>query len=272
MLKDKKIKIGIVGCGAIGEGVALFIDKNLKNNANLFALADTNKLVAKKLQKKIKSSPKICNTEQLIKQVDLVIEAASAQAATFILKKSLIYRKDVVILSIGALIKDIAILDEAKKKSINIFIPSGAICGVDALGALAKGKIKKITLTTSKPPIGLIGADYLIKQKINLKNLKKEKIVFRGTVKKAVKCFPKNINVAATLLLASSCNNIEVCIKANPKIKRNVHNIEIKSDQANISLNIENIPSKSNPKTSALAILSTQYLLDKIFSSFKIGS
>jgi aspartate dehydrogenase len=55
-------------------------------------------------------------------------------------------------------------------------------------------------------------------------------------------------------------------------VKRNTHRIEIDTGEARISINIENVPSKTNPKTSALAIHSTQYLLKKIFSSFKIGS
>ncbi len=272
MFKNKRIKIGIVGCGAIGRGVAFFIDKKLKKNALVSALADINLDVARDLAKKISSKPEICDSQELIKKSDLIIETASVEAAKFILKKALIDKKDVLILSIGALIEDLSIIDKLQKQGNNVYIPSGAICGVDALGALAMGNIKKITLTTSKPPKGLIGADYLVKRKIRLGNLKKEKIVFEGTVAQAVKHFPKNINVAATLLVASRCNDIKVCIKADPNIKRNIHNIAIASDEANINLNIENMPSKNNPKTSAMTVLSVQYLLNKLFSPFKVGS
>jgi len=91
-------------------------------------------------------------------------------------------------------------------------------------------------------------------------------------VSEAVKYFPKNINVAATLLLASSFKDVEVCIKADPRLKRNVHQILAEAKEAKVDIRVQNVPSESNPKTSALAILSTQYLLKKIFSSFKIGS
>ncbi|MBP7088029.1 MAG: DUF108 domain-containing protein [Candidatus Omnitrophica bacterium] len=272
MLKNKRIKIGIIGCGAIGKGVSLFIDKRLKEEALVYALCDRDPLTISKLQRQLRKPAKIYDIDTLIKKVDLVIETASVEAAQIILKKILIYKKDAVILSVGALINNLDILKKANREKIKIYIPSGAICGVDGIGALSLGSIKMISLITSKPPRGLMGASYLKKKKIDLSKLKKERIIFQGNVKEAIKYFPRNINVAATLLLASSLANIRVCIKANPKIKNNIHQIIIKAKEAQVSINIENMPSKSNPKTSALTILSTQYLLKNIFSPFKIGS
>jgi len=269
---NKIVRIGVVGCGAIGRGVSLFIDKKLKKFASVYALADKDVIAAKRLQSKLHSRAFIYDIDTLVKKVDLVIETASVEAAQKILKKILFYKKDTIILSVGALINNLDLLEKAKKKNIKIYIPSGAICGVDGIGALSMGVIKKIYLITSKPPRGLMGASYLQKKRINLSNLKKEKIIFTGGVKEAIKYFPKNINVAATLLLASSSANIRVCIKADPRIKSNIHRIILKSKEANLNINIENIPSKTNPKTSALTVLSTQYLLKSIFSPFKIGS
>jgi aspartate dehydrogenase len=100
----------------------------------------------------------------------------------------------------------------------------------------------------------------------------KERCVFEGSVQEAVKYFPKNINVAATLMLASAFKNVKVYIKANPHLKRNTHRIQIEADEARVNITVENVPSRLNPKTSALAILSTQCLLKKIFSPLKIGS
>lgn len=272
MLKNKITKIGIVGCGAIGGGVASYIDKKLKSSAVVYALADRDIQAAKKLQKNLRSSPKIYDTISLIKKVDLVIETASSAAASFLLRKVIIYQKDLIILSVGALIDKASLLKEAVKRRINIYVPSGAISGVDGLGALSMGNIKKVSLTTSKPPRGFMGVDYLKKKRIDLTNLKKEKVIFKGSIKEAIRYFPKNINVAAAIYLASTFKKIEVCIKADPKLERNVHHIVVDSQEAKISIKVENVPSKTNPKTSALAILSTQQLLKKIFSPFKIGS
>ena len=272
MSKNKIIKIGIVGCGSIGSGVATYIDKQLSFAAVVYALADKDDKVAINLQKNLSSKPKIYDNITLVKKVDLVIEAATASAASFLLKKVIIYRKDLMILSVGALIDKASLLKKAAKRGINIYVSSGAVSGMDGLGALSMGNIKRVSLITSKPPRGLIGADYLKKKRINLTNLKKEKVVFRGSVKEAVKHFPRNINVAAAISLASAFKKVEVCIKADPKLKRNIHYIFVDSQEAKLNIRVENVPSKANPKTSALAILSTQQLLKKIFSPLKIGS
>lgn len=271
-MQRNKVKIGIVGCGAIGEGVATFIDRQLGNNATLSAIADKDSEKAEFLIEKLSVVPKIRGISELVKAVDLVIEAASVEAAGSVLEAAIKFKKNVIILSVGALINDKTVIKRCEARGINLYVPSGAICGVDGLGALSLGEIKKISLTTSKPPRGLLGVDYLKKKNINLNNLKTAKIIFKGGVKEAIKYFPQNINVAAILLLASSFKDVEVVIKADPEVKRNVHHIEIDTEEAKVNISIENVPSKANPKTSTLAILSTQYLLKKIFSSFKIGS
>lgn len=268
----QRLRVGIVGCGAIGEGLALFIDSQLSDKINLCALADKDKQRAVKLQKKLQSVLSVVGVEELIKKVDLVVETASIEAARFILKRALLYKKDMLILSAGALIENFPLLARAKKAKINIYVPSGAISGIDGLGALSLGSIRKVSLITSKPPRGLIGADYLKRKRINLTNLKREKVVFKGSVKEAVRYFPKNINVAAILVLASSSQNVEVCIKANPNLKRNTHCIIVEAKEAKLSITVENTPSKLNPRTSSLAILSVQYFFKKMFSNFKVGS
>lgn len=265
-------KIGIVGCGAIGKEVALFIDRNLSKKAKLISISDKDKNTAKTLNEKLSTPAKISSIENLIKQTDLVIEAASQEAASEIIKKTLTYQKDIIVLSVGVFVKNPNYLKKIQKGNTNLYIPSGAICGVDGLSALAKGNLKQLKITTSKPPAGLAGTKYLKDKKINLSKITKPTVVFLGTVSEAIRYFPKNINVAATLLLASKFDRVQVTIKVNSKIKRNIHKIEAMAEEAKIKFEVENTSSKMNPKTSALTILSTQSLLEKIFSPVKIGS
>lgn len=274
MKKRKVVKIGIVGCGAIGEGVAVFIYEELKDKAQVWALADAEEKTVESLREKLGNKPKVLDIDRLIKQSDFVIEAASQKCAVYVLKQAIEFKKDVLILSVGALIQNESLLKLSEEKGINVYVPSGAICGTDGIGALSLGNMKRISLTTAKPTAGLQGSAYFKEKGIDLAEIKEEKIIFEGNVKEAVRYFPQNINVAATILLASSLGkkDIKVCIKVSPKLKRNIHRIEIEAEEANINIEIENVPSKINPKTSILAILSTQNLLRKIFSSFKIGS
>jgi aspartate dehydrogenase len=268
----KKIKIGIVGCGAIGTGVAQFIVKELKDQAQLVSVCDIDREKIKNLIKKVGIAPKIMNLDDLVRGADFVVEAASAQAAINVIEAASVFKKEVMILSVGAFVKDPDLLGKAKAAGINIHVPSGAICGVDGIAALSMGKVKKIRLTTSKPPKALADVEYLIHKKINLNKLTHARVVFKGGVKEAIKYFPKNINVAATLLLASAGKDVEVCIVADPHIKRNIHRIDVDANEAKVMIEVDNIPSESNPKTSTLTILSAQYTLKKIFSWLKIGN
>jgi len=271
MYKDK-IKIGIVGCGAIGSNIAKFIDKELKDKVILYALCDLDIKKTKNLIKKLSSNTKILDIDSLIKESQLIIETASIDAANYIINKAVKSKKDLIILSVGVFVKYPEILKTVMNSNLNLCIPSGAICGVDGLGALSLGEIKNITITTSKPIKGFSGSNYLKEKNIDIDNIKEEKIIFKGDVKDAIRFFPQNINVAATLLLASNFKDIKVCIKLNPNINRNIHHIEIDAKEAKISIDVKNIPSEDNPKTSSLAILSTKYLLKKMFSSFRVGS
>jgi len=268
----KKIKIGIVGCGAIGIGLAQFIDKELGSKAALEAVCDIDKNKALALCSGVSAKPKVMELERLVKSVDFVIESATGTIAGQVLDRAIYYRKAVMILSVGALIRDRVLVERAKRSGVNVYIPSGAICGVDGLSALSLGNIKNIFLTTSKPPKGFLEVEYLKRKKINLDKLDTAKVVFKGGVKEAIEYFPKNINVAATLMLASDFRNVNVCIKVDPALKRNVHCIEIVAQEARIKIEIDNVASKLNPKTSMLTVLSAQALLKKIFSSFKIGN
>ncbi|HIE36205.1 MAG TPA: DUF108 domain-containing protein [Candidatus Omnitrophica bacterium] len=272
MLSKKRKKIGIIGCGAIGREVSLFIERELKDNAIICALCDVEIKKAQDLRDRLRTKPKIADIDSLVKEVDLIIECAHADCVGDVLRRVIDFKKEVIILSVGGLVKEDKLLKEAQKKKVNVYLPSGAICGIDGIGALGLANIEKITLATSKPPSGFLGVDYLKKKKINLRRIKKEKVIFKGKMKEAVKYFPQNINVSATLFFSSYFKNIEVVIKVNPHLHRNFHQIEVKTDKGNLKIEVENVPSRINPKTSVLAILSAQSLLKKIFSPFKIGS
>ncbi|MBN2120906.1 MAG: DUF108 domain-containing protein [Candidatus Omnitrophica bacterium] len=271
---EKPINLGIVGCGAIGKEVALFVDKNLTRKIKIAYLYDTNPHKSNLLKLSLKKSrPKITShLDTLIENSTLIMETASFKIVKPLIKKAIRLEKDLIILSVGGLIGIESLLKKAQEKGIKLFIPSGAICGIDGILASFQGKIKECLLTTSKPPRGLKNAQYLKDKNINLDGIKKEKILFQGSAKEAFKRFPQNINVASTLLLASHYKNLRVCVKVNPKIKTNIHEIALKSKIGTINIKVENLPSKNNPKTSTLAIASTQALLKKICSNIKVGT
>ena len=272
----KKLKIGIVGCGAIGTSLAKEISRSLKSQADLCGLFDIDFAKCRLLSRLLSPKKNLCavSLNALVKKSDLVIEASAAKSSYQIADTTLRAGRSVMIMSVGGVVEKIKVLSSlASKKGAFIYIPSGAISGVDALKAANVSKIDSVTLTTRKQPLSFKGVAFVAEKKIKLDNLKKEKVLFSGCASNAVKYFPQNINVAAVLSIAGlGVKNTKVKIIASPFVKRNIHEIRIKSRAADITTRTENTLHPDNPKTSYLAVLSAIATLRQILQPVKIGT
>jgi aspartate dehydrogenase len=271
----KKLRIGIVGCGAIGSSLARSIVKEFSAQAELTCLFDLDAQKANRLAKAVGCQVCLPKTlERLIINVDLVIEAASATSALKIAREAIRHSRDIMVMSVGGIIGDYEKLTrQAKARHVKVFVPSGAICGIDGLKAAVCGKVKSVTLTTKKHPRAFSGVVYLRKKKVRLDKIKKEKVIFRGNAISAVKAFPQNINVAAILSIAGiGPHKTIVRIVASPQVIRNTHQIEIRSNAGRIISRTENVVHPDNPKTSYLAVLSAVATLKQILAPVKIGN
>lgn len=269
------LKIGIVGCGAIGSSLAKIVVSDFSDKARLVSLYDIDIQKSYTLAN-IFNNQRLAalNLEDLINRVDLVIEATKPESSFDIAKKTILACRDIIIMSVGGIIKHYKELEVlADQKNVRMFIPSGAICGIDGLKAVAYGKINKVTLTTKKPPKAFLGLPYILKKKIRLDNLKEDVILFEGDAYSAIRHFPQNINVAATLSIAGiGPDNTFVRIIASPNTTKNIHEIEIDSDAGRIFTRTENIAHPDNPKTSYLAVESAVAILKYIFYPIRVGT
>lgn len=270
----RKIKIGIIGCGTIGAEIAKACQNRLKARMELVAVCDTDQKKAELFNGSLKKKVRILKIDELLRKSDLVVEAASAHVSGDVLKRCVKINRDCLIMSVGGLLGKESLLESARRKGARVYIPSGALCGIDALkAASAGGRIDNVTLTTRKPPKGLEGAPYLKETGLNLSNIKTEAVVFEGSAYEAVRGFPQNINVSAVLSLAGlGPRKTLVKIVTSPEYTRNVHEVEITGSFGRIITRTENIPSKANPKTSELAILSAIATLESIANSVRIGT
>ncbi len=272
--KQKKLRVGVVGCGAIGSRMAITIHKEFKNVCALSGIFDTCPAKVSDLSKKLSSRKFSKRTyPELLKSCDLIIEAVTAQSAPLIVKQALTAKKIVLTMSVGQLLLSQDLIQLAKKNNCPLLIPTGAIAGCDAIKAASLVDFKKITLTTRKPPRGLENNAYFTRRGIDLSRIKKETIVFDGTVEKAIKYFPKNINVAATLALAcGQPKKLRVRIITSPTFKSNSHEIEMMGASGRIVTRTENVPCPDNPKTSYLAVLSGLQMLKQYCLGIMIGT
>ncbi len=270
----KKIRVGILGCGAIGSRMALSIKDELKSKAVVSAVFDIQEERAKKLAKNFSSARIIKRSfEDLVNSCDLVVEAVNAQDTQNLIRQALLAQKDVLVMSVGKLLGAHDIFKIAIKNRCRLLVPSGAVAGLDAIKAASQRKISKITLTTRKPTFGFAQNTYISKRKIDLSKLDKETVLFDGNVNSAVKYFPQNINVAAAIALASMVpEKLRIRIITSPEYKLNSHEIEVVGDFGRLVTRTENEICPDNPKTSYLAVLSAIQTLKQYFEEVKIGT
>ncbi|MFH0877921.1 MAG: aspartate dehydrogenase domain-containing protein [Candidatus Omnitrophota bacterium] len=272
-MASTKIKIGIVGCGAIGSTLARMISKKLSKGFCVAALCDLDSAKAANLAREIKTA-KALSLKDLIRQSHLVVEAASAKASFGIACQALSGKKDVLIMSIGGVLgREKELFGLARKNGKKIYFPSGAIAGLDGIRAYSVVGIDRLTLNTYKPPAALRGADYLVKNNIDVDKIFGEKVIFSGTPAEAVRAFPQNINVVALLSLAAGGTvTPQVRIWVSPYLKRNLHVIDAESSAGTLKIRCENVASPDNPKTSALAILSALKTIAGISEVARVGT
>lgn len=255
------MKLGIIGCGAIGTDVALAAD-SFKELTKVY-LFDKDKDALKKLDKKLSHSAQT-TFETMIEKADVIFEAASQEAVTIYAKKILEKGKDLIIMSIGSLVDDTFrndLINTAKKNNCKIYLPSGAVCGIDGILSAGIDEIDKVTLVTTKPPEAIDTS------------IDKRQVIFKGTAREAVEKFPKNINVAANLSLAGiGFDHTYVEIVVDPVATRNSHKILAHGRFGRLRAVVENMPNPNNPGSSYLASLSAIATLKRLVNPIQIGA
>ena len=251
------IRVGLLGCGNVAEVIA-----GGNNGINITALFDTVHSHAEHLSE-IANAPAYENFEDFLAQdFDIVVEAASVAAVYEHAEDVLKSGKDIIILSVGALAdKDFKnnLIKTAEIAGKKIRIPSGAIMGLDNLKIGQISGISKLLLRTTKNPRSL-------RIETNERTL-----VFSGRADECIKQFPKNINVAIALELATG-HDAEVELWADPDITRNIHEVFVEGDFGDFYLRIKNNPCPQNPATSYLAALSIITLLKSLEKPMVIGT
>lgn len=268
-MKNNRLRVGIIGCGAIGSEIARACLGRLSDRIELSAVFD----VEADRARAVCHDKTVRDIEELISRSDVVVEAASASVSAAILEECIENGRDCMLMSVGGLLGHEELLKKAQENDIRVYIPSGALCGIDGLKAASAGEISSVILTTRKPPKGLVGAPYLKEKRVDISSIKSETTVFEGSAVEAVKGFPQNVNVAAVLSLAGiGARRTVVRIVSSPEYTTNTHEVEIKGDFGHIITKTSNVPSRANPKTSAMAMLSAIATLEAAASSVRIGT
>jgi aspartate dehydrogenase len=275
-----KKTIGLMGCGTIGTHLAMAIDSGRVANASLTGLFDIVDGNARDLKTKLKSTPQVYdNFDRFVDSTaDIIIEAASQQAVKNFGKRIIESGKDLMVMSVGALadtlfLAELLQLTPIRNGQSKIYVPSGAIAGIDAIRSV-RHIADSISITTKKSPKALAGAPFFTTRNVSLDNITKVTEIYEGSAVEAVKLFPANVNVAAVLSLAGiGVEKTMVRILADPEATTNQHEIVATGSFGEIKISVNNVTAPGNPKTSFLAVLSAIECLRSICEDgIRIGS
>ena len=255
------MRIGLIGNGAIARVVTSHCEKSTNKLSVVGSLGLVNDTES------VGTHPIYTKIDALLDlSPDIIVECAGKNAvkeyANLILSRGI----DLVIISVGALANDTLyrkLLSSCEKFSSRIFIPSGALGGLDVIESAKKDGLKKVFLRTTKHPNSWLGAPGVMNA--NLKSIKVSRTIFKGTAREAAILFPKNANVAASLGLSGiGMDRTNVELVADPNIKNNSHYLRAEGNFGKLEVSIDAVPSPDNPKTSHLAALSIINQLEKI--------
>ena len=182
---------------------------------------------------------------------DLVVEAAGAGAVREHGAACLALGVPLLLSSVGAL-HDEALRAElvraAERAGTRIYLPSGALAGLDYVRAARGARDARIRYESRKPPaawadeLDRLGHPAVPSAPLTL---------FRGHAREAASRYPQNLNVAATLALAGTgFEATEVAVVIDPEAGGNTHRVSVESEYGHLDATISNRPSPDNPKTS----------------------
>ncbi|NNM74560.1 aspartate dehydrogenase [Enterovirga aerilata] len=201
----------------------------------------------------------------------IVVEAAGAQAVREWGPASLGLGVPLLLSSVGALHDDglrAALVEAAEAAGTRLYLPSGALAGLDyVLAARAAGDLR-IRYESRKPPAAW--ADEL-RRLGHVERPARPVTLLEGSAREAAARYPANLNVAATLALAGiGFDRTEVSVVVDPEARGNTHGIAVASELGSLELSVVNRPSPDNPKTSWIVSRSLLSAIEQHFSTVQL--
>jgi aspartate dehydrogenase len=271
------MRILVIGCGSIGTQIARAVDE--MDEFDKVYITDQSHMCAVHLERALRNVKYVEHDDEtmdeLAKELDLVVEAASQAAARHYAPFFLERGVDTMVMSVGAFADD-ELRDRcfsfSKEKNARLYVPSGAVCGTDGLRAASIGRIDEVTLITRKGRKGMCEESKLKERGVSMESLAEPCIIFEGTAREAALTFPRNMNVSGTLaLLGVGFDDTKVQIICDPNIESNQHTVIVKGEFGELRAETMNVPSPKTPSTSYLAALSAVAAIRRIASNIWIG-
>ena len=262
-MTEQRIPVAVVGLGAIGTVLVSALAQSERYRLAAVAGRDTKKTRAR-LDELGLSAVAVVSAREVSDHAELIFDAAPAEAFRTFAEPTIRAGKELVVISVGALLENWDLVELAKTTGAVIHAPSGAMSGLDGVQAAAQGEIYSAKIVTRKPAAGLALDDDA--------PLTEARRLYAGTVRDAFARFPANVNVAVALSLAGiGPDRTEIEVWADSSLTRNRHEVRVESDSGVIEIAVEGVPSE-NPKTGKITAQSILAWLAKRNSHLRIGT
>jgi aspartate dehydrogenase len=158
---------------------------------------------------------------------------------------------DLVVASVGAL-ADRDLDARLRAAGGRLVIPSGAVAGLDALGAAREAGLDSVDYVGRKPPQAWRGTP--AEKLIDLDGVTEPAVFFESDARTAALTFPQNANVVAAVALAGlGFEATRVTLMVDPSVPNNQHQVTARGAFGEVSTHVIARTLPDNPKTSMLA-------------------
>lgn len=257
----------MLGCGNIGQFLLESINgKEKLQESKIVSIYSRNKEKTNKIAVQYGATSYESIESFLNSNIDLVVEVATIEVVKEVAVDILNKKIDLLVSSIGVFGNKPffnKVIDICNRNDVNVYIPSGAVGGLDILkSAKTMGGLKKVQVITRKPPIALTTDDID----------ETEKEIFSGNAAEAITLFPRNMNIGIAVSLAGiGPEQTKVKVISDPTIDKNRHTIYAEGLFGEFKIEIKNEAMPNNPKTSYLAALSVLSSIQHKNDKLKIG-
>src|SRR5215212_3360457 len=139
--------IGIVGCGSIGRALLQAIDAG-RLRVPLAGVNSRTEATARAFLASMRKVPPFLDRTELIQRADLVVETAGGHVVESLARETFAAGKDLMVISIGALLDHMDLFDLARQRGCRLLLPSGAIAGLDGVKGACAGRVDYVRLSS----------------------------------------------------------------------------------------------------------------------------
>ena len=242
------LRVTVLGGGAIGSTVATALSSGAVRNAHLVGVVVRNPHTAK-----VGPFPWL-TLDDALAQSDLVVECAGVPAVQVEGLRVIEAGVNLLISSVGALI------DRPFRERMlfggpgRCFTTTGAMGGLDVLAAASRdGGLSSLQLVSTKSPAAVVQEWMSEDERREVLESTRPVTVFSGSVDEAIRLFPRSLNVAVALALATDLwDAMEVTMVANLAATLTTHAVSASGRSGDYEFTMRHRPHPDNPATSGV--------------------